>query len=143
MAVNIVSHFDLRGLGRQPFGLASPRGMAGANAATESQCSTLPAQSLNEAANWRLPLSSRIYLPMPYGHAAWRRNSIPLLRKQNPTAHFCCYGLYAPHETLTIFAALGVSTISRRANLKRGSVQLAGRLAMDGERAIAQARRTP
>jgi len=68
----------------------------------------LARQSLDEAAIDDADLIA-IYLPM---HTATRLAAqlIPLLRKQNPSAHLCCYGLYAPMN-VDYLRALGVSTI--------------------------------
>src|SRR5437870_8696778 len=125
MAVNIVliSTYEL---GRQPFGLASP-------AAWLRKCGhnvvalDLARQSLDEAAIGDAELMA-IYLPM---HTATRLAAqlIPLLRKQNPSAHLCCYGLYAPMN-VDYLRTLGVSTILG-GEFEEGLVHLAERLASD------------
>ena len=132
MAVNIVliSTYEL---GRQPFGLASPAAWLrkrGQRVVTLD----LARQSLDEAAIGDAGLIA-IYLPM---HTATRLAAqlIPQLRKQNPRAHLCCYGLYAPMN-VDYLRALGVSTILG-GEFEEALVQLAERLAMDGARASAQ-----
>jgi radical SAM superfamily enzyme YgiQ (UPF0313 family) len=115
-------------LGRQPFGLASPAAWLrkrGHNVAVLD----LARQSLDETAIRGARLIA-IYLPM---HTATRLavRLIPQLRKQNPAAHLCCYGLYAPMN-VEYLRALGVSTILG-GEFEEGLVQLAERLATDGK----------
>src|SRR5437016_11505251 len=127
MSVNIVliSTYEL---GRQPFGLASPAAWLrkrghGVNVLD------LALQSLDEAAIADAGLVA-IYLPM---HTATRLAAqlIPRLRKQNPGAHLCCYGLYAPMN-VEYLQALGVSTMLG-GQFEEGLVHLAVRLAADGK----------
>jgi radical SAM superfamily enzyme YgiQ (UPF0313 family) len=131
-AVNIVliSTYEL---GRQPFGLASPAAWLRKRGHRVAVLD-LARQSLDEAAIGGAGLIA-IYLPM---HTATRLAAqlIPLLRKQNPAAHLCCYGLYAPMN-VDYLRALGVSTILG-GEFEEGLVQLAGRLATDGKQASAQ-----
>ncbi len=132
MAVNIVliSTYEL---GRQPFGLASP-------AAWLRKCGhpvvtlDLSRQSLDEAAIDDAELIA-IYLPM---HTATRLAAqlLPRLRKQNPSAYLCCYGLYAPMNA-DYLRALGVATILG-GEFEEGLVHLAERLATAGQEAILQ-----
>ncbi|HEY5069074.1 MAG TPA: radical SAM protein, partial [Candidatus Acidoferrum sp.] len=94
-------------LGRQPFGLASPAAWLrkrGHNVV----CLDLARQELDEAAVKSADLIA-IYLPM---HTATRLAAqlLPSLRGQNPRAHLCCYGLYAPMNEAYL-RSLGVSTI--------------------------------
>jgi radical SAM superfamily enzyme YgiQ (UPF0313 family) len=120
-------------LGRQPFGLASPaawlrkRGHA-------VVLLDLARQSLNEIAIADAELIA-IYLPM---HTATRLAAqlIPQLRKQNPHAHLCCYGLYAPMN-VEYLRALGVITILG-GEFEEALVQLAERLSANGMHAPAQ-----
>jgi len=94
-------------LGRQPFGLASPAAwLRKRGHATVVQ--DLSRDSLNEEAVSEAGLLA-IYLPM---HTATRLASelIPKLKKLNPEAHFCCYGLYAPMNA-DYLRTLGVGTI--------------------------------
>jgi radical SAM superfamily enzyme YgiQ (UPF0313 family) len=132
MAVNIVliSTYEL---GRQPFGLASPAAWLRKRGHRVAVLD-LARQSLDEDAIGGAGLIA-IYLPM---HTATRLAAqlIPLLRKQNPSSHLCCYGLYAPMN-VDYLRALGVSTILG-GEFEEGLVHLAERLAMGGERAIAQ-----
>jgi hypothetical protein len=51
---------------------------------------------------------------------------IPSLREQNPAAHFCCYGLYAPMNAKYL-RSLGVGTILG-GEFESGLARLAGRL---------------
>src|SRR2546423_12555103 len=131
LAVNIVliSTYEL---GRQPFGLASPAAWLrkrGHNVVAVD----LARQSLDEAAIGDAELMA-IYLPM---HTATRLAAqlIPLLRKQNPSAHLCCYGLYAPMN-VDYLRALGVSTILG-GEFEEELVHLAERLATNGKQGIA------
>ncbi len=131
MVVNIVliSTYEL---GRQPFGLASPAAWL-RKRGHRVVALDLARQSLDEAAIGDAGLIA-IYLPM---HTATRLAAqlIPQLRKQNPRAHLCCYGLYAPMN-VDYLRALGVSTILG-GEFEENLVHLAERLAMDGARANA------
>jgi radical SAM superfamily enzyme YgiQ (UPF0313 family) len=132
MAVNIVliSTYEL---GRQPFGLASPAAWLRKRGHRVAVLD-LARQSLDEVAIGDAGLMA-IYLPM---HTATRLAAqlIPQLRKQNPRAHLCCYGLYAPMN-VDYLRALGVSTILG-GEFEEGLVHLAERLAIDGARASEQ-----
>src|SRR6266849_5048240 len=126
MAVNIVliSTYEL---GRQPFGLASPAAWLrkrGHNVVALD----LARQSLDEAAIGDAELIA-VYLPM---HTATRLAAqlIPLLRKQNPGAHLCCYGLYAPMNA-DYLRGLGVSTILRAREDNQHSWERTGRNSRD------------
>jgi radical SAM superfamily enzyme YgiQ (UPF0313 family) len=126
MAVNIVliSTYEL---GRQPFGLASPAAWLrkrGHNVIALD----LARQPLDETAIRDAGLIA-IYLPM---HTATRLacQLIPQLRNQNPGAHLCCYGLYAPMN-VEYLRALGVSTILG-GEFEEGLVQLAERVGRNG-----------
>jgi radical SAM superfamily enzyme YgiQ (UPF0313 family) len=110
-------------LGRQPFGLASPAAWLrkrGHHVATLD----LARQSLDEGAIRNAALIA-IYLPM---HTATRLATqlIPSLKKQNPGAHLCCYGLYAPMN-VEYLRSLGVSTILG-GEFEEGLAHLAERL---------------
>jgi len=127
MAVNIVliSTYEL---GRQPFGLASPAAWLrkrGHNVASLD----LSRQSLDESAIRNAGVIA-IYLPM---HTATRLAAqlIPSLRKLNPGAHLCCYGLYAPMN-VDYLRALGVSTILG-GEFEQGLMNLANRQSPGGE----------
>jgi radical SAM superfamily enzyme YgiQ (UPF0313 family) len=120
-------------LGRQPFGLASPAAWL-RKRAHNVVALDLARQSLDEAAIGEAQLIA-IYLPM---HTATRLAAqlIPQLRKQNPSAHLCCYGLYAPMN-VEYLRALGVSTILG-GEFEEGLVRLAEHLATNGKQATAQ-----
>src|SRR6267142_3101528 len=120
-------------LGRQPFGLASPAAWLRKRGHSVVALD-LARQSLDESAIGEAGLIA-IYLPM---HTATRLAAqlIPVLRKQNPSAHLCCYGLYAPMN-VEYLRALGVSNILG-GEFEEGLVQLAGRMAADGKQASAQ-----
>src|SRR6266849_4716512 len=104
MKIVLISTYEL---GRQPFGLVSPaawlrkRGHAVA-------CLDLTRQALDACAVREAELLA-LYLPM---HTATRLacTLIPSLREQNPQAHICCYGLYAPMNA-GYLRSLGVGTI--------------------------------
>jgi radical SAM superfamily enzyme YgiQ (UPF0313 family) len=132
MVVNIVliSTYEL---GRQPFGLASPAAWL-RNRGHRVVALDLARQSLDEAEIGDARLIA-IYVPM---HTATRLAAqlIPSLRKQNPAAHLCCYGLYAPMN-VDYLRALGVSTILG-GEFEEGLVHLAERLATGGEQAFEQ-----
>ncbi len=132
MDVNIVliSTYEL---GRQPFGLASPAAWL-RKRGHSVVAQDLARQSLDESAIGAAGLIA-IYLPM---HTATRLAAqlIPQLRRQNPTAHLCCYGLYAPMN-VEYLRGLGVSTILG-GEFEEGLVQLADRLLKDMGRAIEQ-----
>jgi len=127
MAVNIVliSTYEL---GRQPFGLASPAAWL-RKRGHRVVALDLARQSLDESAIGAAGLIA-IYLPM---HTATRLAAqlIPQLRKQNPRAHLCCYGLYAPMN-VDYLRKLGVSTILG-GEFEEGLAHLAERLAAEGE----------
>src|ERR1700675_1807719 len=132
MAVNIVliSTYEL---GRQPFGLASPAAWL-RKRGHRVVALDLARQSLDEAAIDDAGLIA-IYLPM---HTATRLAAqlIPQLRSQNPSAHLCCYGLYAPMN-VDYLRALGVSTILG-GEFEEGLVQLAEHLDTNGNQATEQ-----
>src|SRR5437879_12960858 len=125
MAVNIVliSTYEL---GRQPFGLASPAAWL-RKRGHRVVALDVARQSLDESAIGAAGLIA-IYLPM---HTATRLAAqlIPQLRKQNPRAHLCCYGLYAPMN-VDYLRTLGVSTILG-GEFEEGLAHLAERLASD------------
>jgi radical SAM superfamily enzyme YgiQ (UPF0313 family) len=120
MKIVLISTYEL---GRQPFGLASPaawlrrRGHAVA-------CFDLTRQELDAGAVRSAELIA-IYLPM---HTATRLacKLIPALREQNPGAHVCCYGLYAPMNA-EYLRSLEVGTILG-GEFEGGLVRLAERL---------------
>jgi radical SAM superfamily enzyme YgiQ (UPF0313 family) len=123
--VVLISTYEL---GRQPFGLASPAAWLrkrGHNVVALD----LSRQSLHEFMIRNAGLIA-IYLPM---HTATRLAAqlIPSLRKLNPRAHLCCYGLYAPMN-MDYLRSLGVSTILG-GEFEDGLTKLADRLSHGGE----------
>jgi radical SAM superfamily enzyme YgiQ (UPF0313 family) len=104
MKIVLISTYEL---GRQPFGLVSPaawlRGRGHAVACFDLTRQTLDPQPVRDAE------LIAIYLPM---HTATRLacKLIPSLLAQNPGAHICCYGLYAPVNA-EYLRSLGVGTI--------------------------------
>jgi radical SAM superfamily enzyme YgiQ (UPF0313 family) len=113
-------------LGRQPFGLASPAAWL-RKRGHQVTSHDLALQPLDEAAIRSAELVA-IYLPM---HTATRLAAqlIPWLRRLNPGARYCCYGLYAPMN-VDYLRTLGVSTILG-GEFEEGLVHLAERLASD------------
>src|SRR6266852_8506609 len=126
-SVNIVL-ISIYELGRQPFGLASPAAWL-RKRGHKVAVLDLSRQSLNENAIRGAELIA-IYLPM---HTATRLAAplIPQLRKQNPGAQLCCYGLYAPMN-VEYLRGLGVSTILG-GEFEEGLLHLAERLAIGKE----------
>ena len=90
MKILLLSTYEL---GRQPFGLASPSAWLRKRGHSVS-CFDLSRQSLDESA-FREAALIVFYLPM---HTATRLalQWLPTIRKQNPAAHLCACGLYAP-----------------------------------------------
>src|SRR5260370_22142579 len=132
MSVNIVliSTYEL---GRQPFGLASPAAWLRKRGHVVVMLD-LARQSLDEATIADAHLLW-LYVAM---HTATRLAAqlIPQLLKQNPSAHLCCYGLYAPMN-VEYLRALGVTAILG-GECEEALVQLAERLSTNGAQASAQ-----
>ena len=128
MNVILISTYEL---GRQPFGLVSPAAWL-RNRGHDVTCFDLTRQSLVDAAICAAQLIA-IYLPM---HTATRLacKLIPSLRAQNPQAHLCCYGLYAPMNA-EYLRSLGVNTILG-GEFEAALAHLAGRLASDHNDAV-------
>jgi hypothetical protein len=120
LKIALISTYEL---GRQPFGLASPAAWL-RKRGHDVVCMDLARQALNEAAINEAGLIA-IYLPM---HTATRLAAqiLPSLRAQNPNAHLCCYGLYAPMNEAYL-RSLGVATILG-GEFENGLVHLAERL---------------
>src|SRR5947208_7937233 len=114
-------------LGRQPFGLASPAAWL-RERGHQVTLLDLSRQPLDEAAVRQAALLA-VYLPM---HTATRLAAqlLPTLRKLNPAAHLCGYGLYAPMNA-EYLRTLGVSTILG-GEFEEGLVHLAERLNAKG-----------
>lgn len=123
MNVVLLSTYDL---GHQPFGLASPAAWLAAMGAAVT-CVDVAVQPVAEA----IPaLKSAqliaLYVPM---HTATRLAAalLPRLRRLNPTAHLCAYGLYAPMNE-PYLRQLGVQTILG-GEFEQGLVDLVAALA--------------
>jgi len=117
----LVSTYEL---GHQPFGLASPAAWL-ADGGHEVACADLGLESL-DAGTVRSAGLVAFYLPM---HTATRLAAkvIEKVRKLNPNAHICCYGLYAPLNE-SYLRGIGAGTILG-GEFEPGLVSLAGRLA--------------
>jgi len=104
LVVLLISAFDL---GHQPFGLASPAAWIVAEGARVS-CLDLAVRPLDEEAVCAAGLIG-LYLPM---HTATRilAGVVPRLRKLNPDAHLCAFGLYAPGNA-ELLRRIGVDSI--------------------------------
>src|ERR1700687_1577128 len=104
MKIVLISTYEL---GRQPFGLVSPAAWL-RKRGHEVACFDWTRQELDAGAVRGAELIA-IYLPM---HTATRLacKLIPSLREQNPQAHLCCYGLYAPMNA-EYLRSLGMGTI--------------------------------
>src|SRR5438105_1609399 len=104
MNIVLISTYEL---GRQPFGLVSPAACLRKRGHVVV-CFDLTRQALEDSAIRAAHLLA-IYLPM---HTATRLavKLIPALREKNPSAHICCYGLYAPMNA-EYLRSLGVATI--------------------------------
>ncbi|PYT69779.1 MAG: radical SAM protein [Acidobacteria bacterium] len=120
MNIVLISTYEL---GRQPFGLASPAAWL-RERGHQVTLLDLSRQPLDEAAVRQAALLA-VYLPM---HTATRLAAqlLPTLRKLNPAAHLCGYGLYAPMNT-EYLRTLGVSTVLG-GEFEEGLVHLANRL---------------
>ena len=115
-------------MGRQPFGVASPAAWL-QNEGASVRCLDLSIEPLNH----RHVMSSKLiafYVPM---HMATRM-AIPVLetvRRLNPEAHICFYGLYAV-ENERYLRSLGVNTILG-GEFESGLLRLAERLSASSE----------
>ena len=104
MKVLLLSTYEL---GRQPFGLASPAAWL-RQAGAEVTCLDLSRDSLREDAVRDAGLVA-FYVPM---HTATRMaaRAAARVRKLNPKAHLCFYGLYAPVNE-SYLRQLGADTV--------------------------------
>ena len=104
MKILLISTYEL---GRQPFGLASPAAWL-RKRGHEVTCLDLSRQALSEQTVREAGLIA-FYVPM---HTATRLTLELLepIRKSNPKAHLCAYGLYAPLAAETL-SALGVESL--------------------------------
>jgi len=102
--VVLISTYEL---GRQPFGLASPAAWL-RKRGHELTCLDLSREQLNESVIRGAKLVA-FYVPM---HTATRLalEFLPLIKRLNPEAHLCAYGLYAPLAAES-FLALGVTSL--------------------------------
>jgi radical SAM superfamily enzyme YgiQ (UPF0313 family) len=125
MKIALISTYEL---GRQPFGLVSPAGWL-RRRGHHVTCVDLTRQSLDHNAIRAAELIA-IYLPM---HTATRLAAklIPQLRQENPAAHLCCYGLYAPMNA-EYLRSLGISTILG-GEFEAGLAHLADRLSSSSD----------
>jgi radical SAM superfamily enzyme YgiQ (UPF0313 family) len=124
MNVLLVSTYEL---GHQPFGLASPAAWI-AERGHHVTCADLCVESLDPTTVREADLIA-FYLPM---HTATRLAAkvIEKVRGLNPTAHICCYGLYAPLNE-SYLRGLGAGTILG-GEFEAGLVSLLERLASAG-----------
>ena len=120
MNIVLISTYEL---GRQPFGVVSPAAWL-RKRGHQVACFDLTRQELDQNAVRAAALIA-IYLPM---HTATRLAAklIPTLREQNPGAHVCCYGLYAPMNA-EYLRTLGARTILG-GEFEGGLVSLAERM---------------
>jgi radical SAM superfamily enzyme YgiQ (UPF0313 family) len=104
MKVLLIAMYEM---GRQPFGLASPAAWL-ERAGAEVRCLDLSRQPLAAAAVREAQLIA-LHVPM---HTATRLavQIAPRLRRLNPSAHLCFYGLYAPVNE-PFLRSLGAATI--------------------------------
>ncbi len=121
MKAVLISTYEL---GRQPFGLASPAAWL-REAGVEVTCVDTSRERLNERAVRGANLVA-FYVPM---HTATRLAAELLgeIRRINPQAHICFYGLYASVNEAWL-RRMGVQTILG-GEFEQGLVHLAGRLA--------------
>jgi radical SAM superfamily enzyme YgiQ (UPF0313 family) len=126
MRVVLISTYDL---GHQPFGLASPAAWL-ARAGAEVTCVDLAVGPLDEMAVAAADLVA-FYVPM---HTATRlaARALERVKRLNPHAHLCFYGLYAPVNE-DFLRQLGVQTILG-GEFEGGLVALVRRLAADDGR---------
>ena len=104
LQVVLISTYEL---GRQPFGLASPAAWLRREGTTVT-CLDLAKQTLRPEPIRSADLVA-FYLPM---HTATRIavGAIERIKRLNPEAHLCCYGLYAPVNA-DYLRGLGVHTL--------------------------------
>jgi radical SAM superfamily enzyme YgiQ (UPF0313 family) len=121
MRVLLISTYEL---GHQPFGLASPAAWI-AERGHEVACFDLSVECLDDDTVRQADMVA-VYLPM---HTATRLASkvIEKVRAQNPAAHICCYGLYAPLNE-SYLRSLGAGTVLG-GEFEPGLVTLLDRLA--------------
>src|SRR5947208_3551815 len=120
-------------LGRQPFGLASPAAWL-RRAGARVTCLDLSREPLREEPVRQTDLIA-FYVPM---HTATRLavEVLPAVRKLNPRAHLCFYGLYAPVNE-NLLRRLGADAILG-GEFEGGLVSVLERLRSPGEPPAAQ-----
>src|SRR5271154_7097127 len=125
MRVLLVSTYEL---GHQPFGLASPAAWL-AERGHQVACADLCIESLNPDTVRDANLVA-FYLPM---HTATRLAAtvIERVRRLNPAAQICCYGLYAPLNE-SYLRSLGATTVLG-GEFEPGLVSLLERMAAPGD----------
>lgn len=121
LRVVLISTYEL---GHQPFGLASPAAWLRA-AGAHVTCFDLAIERLDEAAIAAADLVA-FYVPM---HTATRlaASFVPRVKRINPNAHLCFYGLYAPVNE-EYLRELGAGTILG-GEFEEGLIALVERLA--------------
>jgi radical SAM superfamily enzyme YgiQ (UPF0313 family) len=132
MNIVLISTYEL---GRQPFGLVSPAAWL-RKRGHDVTCFDLTRQSLNPDVVAAAELIA-VYLPM---HTATRLAAqlIPGLRRQNPHASLCCYGLYAPMN-IELLRSLGVQTLLG-GEFESGLVSLADQLSAPSRASATQSK---
>src|ERR687894_2384218 len=123
MRVVLISTYEL---GHQPFGLASPAAWL-REAGAHVTCLDLAVERLDEVAIAAADLVA-FYVPM---HTATRlaASFVERVKRINPNAHLCFYGLYAPVNE-EYLRELGAGTILG-GEFEEGLVALAERLCAD------------
>src|SRR5215210_8591280 len=121
LRVVLISTYEL---GRQPFGLASPSAWL-REAGARVTCLDLAVERLDESVIAAADLVA-FYVPM---HTATRlaASFVPRVKRLNPDAHLCFYGLYAPVNE-EYLRGLGAGTILG-GEFEQGLVALVERLA--------------
>jgi radical SAM superfamily enzyme YgiQ (UPF0313 family) len=137
MSLNVllISTYEM---GRQPFGLASPAAWL-REAGAAVRCFDLSVDTLSPEVVQTAELVA-FYVPMHMG----TRMAVPVIeqvRRANPRAHLCCYGLYAPVNEAYL-RGLGVETILG-GEFESGLVALVERLALAGNGGSAQGSLSP
>jgi radical SAM superfamily enzyme YgiQ (UPF0313 family) len=115
-------------LGHQPLGLAHPAALLRA-AGHAVRCIDLAVEPLDEQA---VQLAQLIGLSVPM-HTATRlaMRLAPRLRRLNPGAHLCCYGLYASLNASVLLGPVADSVIG--GEFEPALLSLAGRLSQPGQ----------
>ena len=124
--VVLISTYEL---GHQPFGLASPAAWL-REAGAQVTCLDLAVERLDEQAIAAADLVA-FYVPM---HTATRlaASFVERVKRLNPNAHLCFYGLYAPVNE-EYLRGLGAGTILG-GEFEEGLVALVERLAAERQR---------